>query len=97
MPNVFILLVCKQDMSPPCDLGVQSEQACDYWQMMLEACHLTVFIDEPTEGPQQGQDDAGLSSLMVGIDLFYRCTSTVVMRATEIPKYPMGKNFVPCS
>ncbi|KAL5110614.1 hypothetical protein TcWFU_007152 [Taenia crassiceps] len=64
VPNVFILLVCKQDMSPPCDSESQSEQACDYWQMMLEACHLTVFIDEPTEGPQQSQDDAGLSSLV---------------------------------
>ncbi|VDM26410.1 unnamed protein product [Hydatigera taeniaeformis] len=64
VPNVFILLVCTQDVSPPCDSELHSGQACDYWQMVLEACHLTVFIDEPTEGPQQRQDDAGLSSLM---------------------------------
>ncbi|KAL5966890.1 hypothetical protein TSMEX_005432 [Taenia solium] len=54
----------EQDMSPPCDSGLQSGQACDYWQIMLEACHLTVFIDEPTEWPQQSQDDPGLSSLV---------------------------------
>nr|CDS17559.1 kinase D interacting substrate of 220 kDa [Echinococcus granulosus] len=63
-PNVLILLVGKQDMSPPCNSGSKSEQPCDYWQKVLEACHLAIFIDEPTDGPQRSQNDAGLSSLM---------------------------------
>ncbi|VDK22680.1 unnamed protein product [Taenia asiatica] len=82
VPNVFILLVCKQDMSPPCDSGLQSGQACDYWQIMLEACHLTVFIDEPTEGPQQSQNDAGLSSLVK------------THGSTESNHYPDSKPFI---
>ncbi|KAM3179755.1 hypothetical protein ACTXT7_000038 [Hymenolepis weldensis] len=55
VPNIIILLVCKQNISPPCDSGSESQPTCDFWQNALDACHLTIFIDEPTEGPPQTQ------------------------------------------
>ncbi|KAM7538111.1 hypothetical protein Aperf_G00000066312 [Anoplocephala perfoliata] len=62
VPNIIVILVCKQDMLPPCDNRPESERVCDYWQSTLDACHLTVFIDEPTEGPPQIHE--GNNSLM---------------------------------
>ncbi|VDN98626.1 unnamed protein product [Rodentolepis nana] len=53
VPNVIILLVCKQDMSPPCASAPESRPISDFWQNSLDTCHLTVFIDEPMEGPLQ--------------------------------------------
>ncbi|VUZ45349.1 unnamed protein product, partial [Hymenolepis diminuta] len=55
VPNIIILLVCKQNISPPCDTRSESQPICDFWQNALDACHLTIFIDEPTEGPPQTQ------------------------------------------
>ncbi|VDD82515.1 unnamed protein product [Mesocestoides corti] len=63
-PNIFLIIVCSQDIDCPSDQLLRSESCDKFWQQMHDACCLTLYIDEPTVGPQQHQDGSHFDSLM---------------------------------